>query len=402
MIPPSSPSLLTPTGGRATGVRRLNRVPIILGILAGGSALGALGYTIYLRQQQTEITAKEAASATKTTGGKPPGFLVAGTTTDPSPEVDPGGRPKTLPRDASPRIDNKQGTPSTSSVEDKAREQAWQAYYQQMAQLVSAHATLEQQSRSGGEGGSQPQIPDTPDAAKSGSPYSTGGVNPAGQTGKQAFLKTPGDLMGQDEDLAGSVHGPKQNTIMEGTALPCRISEGATSDMPGQLNAEISTNVYDSMTGDNLLIPQGSRIVTTYDIAVSAGQDRIGVIGQRLIFPDTSSRQLGSMSLADQSGLAGLKDITDTHFWEKFGSALAVSFIGAGAQLSQPQQSAFAQPSGTSAAVGSMTQGMTQFGQAQAQQGSQIPNTNRLRPGLQCLVKLNKDMALHPYVDARL
>jgi len=233
-------------------------------------------------------------------------------------------------------------------------------------------------------------------------PYSTGGVNPPGQTGKQAFLDTQGDVFGRDEDLVGSVHGPKPLTIMEGSVLPCILKEGAISDMPGQLNAEINENVYDDMTGDTLLIPHGSRIVTKYDVAVSAGQNRLGVISQRLIFPDTSSRQLGSMSVADQSGLAGLHDLLDTHFWEKFGAALTISLVGAGAQLAQPQTSAFAAPSGLSSATGAMTQQLSQFGMAQAQNGLSIPNTIELRPGLACLVKLNKDVRLPPWHDSRM
>ena len=414
MIPPSSPSLLTPPS-RPPGVRRLNRVPIAIGCIAFTAVIFAVGYTAVKRSEQNQAQEAQTkdAEAKKTQGGKTPGFLdaTANRSVPPAPI-------KTVP-DATPPSAAPRNTNSGLTIDEQARAQAWTAYYAAQAQLVATHNSMEQAAHSGlmdplqsAGGGNQPSPGDaslsppgvTPPngTTANGLPYSMGGVDPNGQTGKQAFLNTPGDLFGQDENLKGSVHGPKPSTIMEGTALPCRLLEGATSDMPGQLNAEIVQNVYDSMTGDLLLVPQGTRLVTTYDIAVSAGQERMGVIGQRLIFPDTSSRQLGSMSMADQTGLAGLKDLRDTHFWEKFGAALTVSLIGAGAQLSQPQQSAFAAPSSTSAATGAMTQQLSQFGQTQAQRGLSIPDTIELRPGLLCMLKLNKDVTLPVWHDARL
>ena len=266
-------------------------------------------------------------------------------------------------------------------------------------------------SNSGGGNGAQTPPTTSPDEPPGGPlastdaeghpQYSHGGVNERGQTGKQAFLDQAGDVYGQNEDVKGSVHGPKAMTIMEGTPLPARTVDAATSDSPGQLVAEISTNVYDDMTGNHLLIPQGTRVITKYDTAVSIGQERIGTIAQRLIFPDTSSRQLGSMQVADMTGEAGLHDVLNTHFWEKFGTALTIAVIGAGVQLSQPQQSAFATPNGTAAATGAFTQQMSSFGIQQAQGALNIPNTIELRPGLQILVKLNKDLTLPAYVDHR-
>jgi type IV secretion system protein TrbI len=99
--------------------------------------------------------------------------------------------------------------------------------------------------------------------------------------------------------------------------------------------------------------------------------------------------------------MAGLKDVLDTHFWEKFGSALAVSLIGAGAQVAQPQQSAFSATSPSSAATGAFTQNMSQFGIEQARAGQSRPNTIELRSGLELTIKPNHDITLPPYVGER-
>lgn len=408
MIPPS-PSILTqPTP------RRLNRVPIAIGCFMCATAASVAGYAVYrqfLYHPQTTVTAEEKA-ADKTKGSVPPDLTRVSVDTGVVRSRAPDGPPATVP--PPPVTAAPAAVDSGLTADEQARAQAWTTYYAAQAQLVSAHNALEQSAHSGqmdplqGAGGGSAQIPGLgqgdqppPPAGAGQGAFSVGGVNPAGQTGKQAFLRSGGDVMGTDEDLKGSVHGPKPSTIMEGTGIPYRLVEGATSDSPGQLNAEILTNVCDSMTGDLLLIPQGTHTIGTYDVAVSAGQSRMGVIWNRLIFPDTSSRQIGSMSGADQAGLAGMKDLLDTHFWEKWSSAIMVSLIGAGAQLSQPQQSAFATPSGTAQAAGAMTQQLSTFGQEQARAGLSIPNTIELRPGLIGMIKVNKDMPLPAYVDKR-
>jgi type IV secretion system protein VirB10 len=176
---------------------------------------------------------------------------------------------------------------------------------------------------------------------------------------------------------------------------------GLTSDMPGMVVGEIKENIYDTATGNDLLIPQGSRVVGTYDNSVSGGQERIGVIWNRIIFPDTSSIQIGSMEGADQGGYAGFKDLVDTHFWDKFLSATIISIAGAAAQLAQPQQSAFSGYSPTSVGAGAMTQGYSSLGQKYAEAGLAIPNTLEIRPGYTFTIMVAKDVHLPAYVDRR-
>ncbi len=425
MTAPASPSILTPPPKRAPGVKRLNRVPIAIGCGVGLMFIGAVAYTMVQRAQTTEAATAGQDAKKGVTGGKPPGFLmgkqdhgeIQASLTGRDPGM--GGLPPAKTDAGTPPANPPAAAPVTSGtdLDEQARARAWATYYQQRDALQAARFEMEKRAREGGNDplqssmGAGSQIPGIgsptdpsalpprapPIAGASGAPdgpYSTGGTDPNGQTGKQAFLRTPGDPLGMNEDLPGSVHPPKPNTVMEGTPIPGRLVDGATSDSPGQLVAEVSTNVYDDMTGTTLLIPQFTRIITTYDTAVSAGQDRIGVISQRLIFPDTSSRQLGSMQIADQAGMAGLKDIVRTHFWEKFWATAIISIAGAGAQLAQPQQSAFSGYSPSSVATGQLTQGFSQLGQSYAQRGLSIPNTIELRPGLQLVIKPNHDITL--------
>ena len=94
------------------------------------------------------------------------------------------------------------------------------------------------------------------------------------------------------------------------------------SELPGTITAQVSQDVYDSGTGNYLLIPQGSRLVGEYANAIQYGQSRIFVAWQRIIYPDNSALDIGAMPGADAQGESGFHDEVDNHFIRLFGSAL--------------------------------------------------------------------------------
>ena len=100
---------------------------------------------------------------------------------------------------------------------------------------------------------------------------------------------------------------------------------------PGQ----VSENVYDTATGRYILIPQGAKLVGTYDNSVTTGQERVLIAWTRIIYPDASSLDLGKMPGADEGGFAGFHDQVDDHFLKVFGNAILLSVVSAGVQLSQ-------------------------------------------------------------------
>ena len=227
------------------------------------------------------------------------------------------------------------------------------------------------------------------------------GVDGNAQAEKRAFLAQGGDRLGLNEDLMAGVHGPKPDAIMQGTAIPGVMVGGLTSDMPGMIVGQISDNIYDTATGTRLLIRKVRAWLATYDNSVSNGQERIGVIWNRIIFPDTSSIQLGSMEGADQGGYAGFHDRVNTHFWTKLGSAILISIAGAGAQLAQPQApvNGYYSPFQTGSRRCLATDVAAR--QEYARAGMAIPNTLEVRPGYFFQIMVQKDMHLPPYVDRR-
>ncbi len=124
--------------------------------------------------------------------------------------------------------------------------------------------------------------------------------------------------------------------LKSGTLLPCVLISGLNSDLPGNMIAQVSENVWDSATGRYLLIPRGSRLIGTYDNQISYGQSRVLVLWSRLIFPDGSSLVLDNLKGADQSGYSGFKGSVNRHWGSIISSALLVSLLGAGVEIAAP------------------------------------------------------------------
>ena len=406
----TSPMMLAVKPKRAKGVRRLNRMPVYIGAGAISVVILIIAYTYHQRmaRQQQQVSAADAGQ-TQGAGAHAKDFFNAST-------EQPVNRTRQSERTTTPAaVDPVHTTTAqTTDLAAEARQRAWAQYYQKLAAQEQAKddATVKAMSAdtgtdvtaSGAPSGSQATQANgsaSSVSASSAGSLSVAGVDSGAQAEKRAFLAQGGDPLGINEDLLAGLHGPKLDTVMQGTAISGVMIGGLTSDMPGQIIGSVSEDIYDTATGNDLLIPQGSRVVGSYDNSVSNGQERIGVIWQRIIFPDTSSIQLGSMEGADQGGYAGFHDQVNTHFWEKFASATIISIAGAGAQLAQPQQSAFSGYSPTSVASGQLTQGYSQLGQEYAKSGLSIPNTLSVRPGYAFTIMVAKDMHLPVYADRR-
>ncbi|HEY0792858.1 MAG TPA: TrbI/VirB10 family protein, partial [Chthoniobacterales bacterium] len=118
--------------------------------------------------------------------------------------------------------------------------------------------------------------------------------------------------------------------LQTGSVIPAVVLTGMDSDLPGAITAQVSQNVYDTPSGQYLLIPQGTRLCGEYASQVAYGQSRIFVAWERLIYPNGSTLDLGAMPGADEQGMAGFHDRVDAHLVRTFGSAVLMSAITAG------------------------------------------------------------------------
>src|SRR5205823_2359138 len=124
--------------------------------------------------------------------------------------------------------------------------------------------------------------------------------------------------------------------VKAGTIIPAVMLGAINSDLPGQILGQVRENVYDSDTGEHLLIPQGTRLVGLYDHKIVYGQERVLITWKRLILPSGSSLTLkDGMPGTDALGAAGFHDQVNNHYLRIFGNALLLSVLSAGVQMSQ-------------------------------------------------------------------
>lgn len=190
--------------------------------------------------------------------------------------------------------------------------------------------------------------------------------------------------------------------IKAGTVIPAVMISGINSDLPGQLIAQVSSNVFDSATGKYLLIPQGARLVGTYEHNINAGQQRVLIIWNRIIYLDSSSLNLEAMSGQDQSGYAGFRDKVNNHTVSRFGEAIFLSAITAGVQLSQSRtrQGDYSY-SPQQVIAGSLGMQLNQMGMTAYQSRVNQAPTLTIRPGYCFNVMVSKDIVFPPCMNQK-
>ena len=126
---------------------------------------------------------------------------------------------------------------------------------------------------------------------------------------------------------------PAAAVLQAGSIIPAALITGIRSDQPGLVTAQVTQNVYDSVTGRRLLIAQGARLIGDYQADVGFGQRRVLLAWNRLILPDGRSIVLERQPAADPAGYAGLEDGVDYHWGGVAKAALVSTLLGIGGEL---------------------------------------------------------------------
>jgi len=246
---------------------------------------------------------------------------------------------------------------------------------------------------------SAPIVPGTMLGRSAGSSASSDG---SGQDEHLAFIANATSGVSHDRLLSDRRVDPSPFVLRAGSIIPATLLTGVNADLPGMLVAQVREDVLDSLTGRYRLIPNGTKIVGTYDSHVVQGQNRVLVVWNRLLYPDGSTLDLRGMAGVDPAGYAGFDAKVDTHLGKTFSSALLLSIIGAGAQLSQPQRSVIvgAPPDIGQTIAGAMGQQIANDSIQLAQRQTQIPPTLQVAPGYRFDVLVDRDIVLsRPYDD---
>jgi type IV secretion system protein VirB10 len=180
--------------------------------------------------------------------------------------------------------------------------------------------------------------------------------------------------------------------LQAGAVIPAALITGIRSDLPGQITAQVTENIYDSPTGRLLLVPQGTRIIGQYDNAVQFGQRRVLLVWNRLIMPNGRSIVLERQPGADAAGYAGLEDGVDYHWWDLAKAAGLSTLLSVGAELAIDDDDRLLR-----AIRNGGQDTINDAGQEIIRRQLNVAPTLTIRPGFPVRVIVTRDLVLEPY-----
>jgi type IV secretion system protein VirB10 len=411
-IEPSSPDLLGSAPGRGQGVRRLNRIPLLIAMAILAIIMAAIAYTYHLRLQASRQSGET---------GRKPETAIGVLTGAPDAGYIPPAVPELAPPPPPPQP-QLQASPIELEKPDPHR-LAWEAYYRRLEQLRMAREqaalqAVESPTKLSGEIAHRDLTAvSNPPPLSASEQFARAAAARLGRLDELAERDRDLNRQGDKRDFAAE-RDPKsrdENTlkagrempqspyeVKAGTIIPAVMIGGANSDLPGQLLGQVAENICDTATGKFIVIPQGSKLVGTYDSGVTTGQERVLVGWTRIIFPDASSLDLGRMPGADEGGYAGLHDQVDDHFLKVWGNAILLSAFSAGIQLSQGNgNNQTGGLNATQTIAASTGQQLGQLGQEIVRRNLQIQPTLEIRPGYRFTVTVTKDLILKPWIPKK-
>lgn len=231
------------------------------------------------------------------------------------------------------------------------------------------------------------------------------GASPAGAPDPQTLARAspiifagrdqaPGAAREDETRLDSRLVPPRSRyEVIAGSVIPAALVTALNSDLPGSVIAQVTSNVYDSVSGEYLLIPQGSRLIGEYRSAPSYGDRRLLLAWNRLIFPNGWSISLRGMQGADPSGASGLRDQTDNHLGRLAGAVGLSAIVSVVADNAQNDNAdSLGQSVGDAAAAEA-----ARTGGRIIDRELQVRPTLRVRAGASVRVLVTRDIQLRPY-----
>jgi type IV secretion system protein VirB10 len=232
-----------------------------------------------------------------------------------------------------------------------------------------------------------------------------GQPDPNGQAKKREFLR--GDNGGAafiPQDYSQNVPLPQQfpYELKAGTVIPGLLISGINSDLPGNVLAQVSENVWDTATGKHVLIPKGTKIIGVYDSEVSYGQRRVLFVWNRLILPNGTSLNIAGSPGIDQAGYSGISGRVNEHLGKMLGAALFASVFIAGAEMiyDKDSQQNSDNKSPSDVAAESTARSILEMGTRLMNKASDIQPTITVRPGKKVGIFVQQDVVFpFPYFE---
>jgi len=181
-----------------------------------------------------------------------------------------------------------------------------------------------------------------------------------------------------------------------GTIIPAVLETAINTDLPGNVMARVTENIYDSHTGKKLLLPQGTILIAQYNSSISYAQNRVQIVWDLLIRPDGYQLELQGMNGVDAKGMAGIKAKYNENWFEYIKAAGIISmFSVANAQMAE-QAAKYASGDMAAAVVQQNSQFMNQVGGGIIGRAMNIQPTLTVESGTKINIMINKNIYLPP------
>lgn len=183
--------------------------------------------------------------------------------------------------------------------------------------------------------------------------------------------------------------------LKAGHIIHAALITALNSDAPGQVIAQVSAPVFDTVTGRHLLIPQGARLIGAYQSGARYGDRRLRLVWNRLVLPNGYSLDLGGMDGTDAQGAAGVSDSTDNHLDRlavAIGLSALISVAANEAEESGDDEDRLGPSLGDAAA-----QQAAATGSRIVERDLAVHPTLRVRAGASVRVLVTRDLVLRPY-----
>lgn len=211
-------------------------------------------------------------------------------------------------------------------------------------------------------------------------------------------IKKDGQDSGAGAQSANSYQAARENTLSPGTMLLAILISGINSDNGGQVTAQLTADVYDSLYGDTLLIPMGARLVGTYEGGAKLGESRVNIKWSRILFPNGDSYQMGeTLVTAGMDGYPGILGKVDTHGDQVVSAGLVTTALGAlGSIAAGNTSSGDSYSASNMAAQGAATNLLNTAGKLMDQKMNRTP-TITVEPGTTFFLRVADIVSFRPY-----
>ncbi|MDP2000288.1 MAG: TrbI/VirB10 family protein [Rhodoferax sp.] len=178
-------------------------------------------------------------------------------------------------------------------------------------------------------------------------------------------------------------------TLIQGKVIPAVLAKSLNSDLPGDITAITTVDVYDSLNSRYLLIPKGSVLIGEYSNRVRVGQNRMMFAFSRIVLPNGLSFDLPGNKGQDHMGMSGIKGEVDNHYFARFSSGVLIAILAAKLESNNQQPVTNVASSGPSTAAGQV---LSEIAKSDLSRSRDIQPTITIPAGTRINVQVSADM----------